>query len=213
MTPVSIRHLLPGALLVAVAAVCVAWLEVEPHQVDPCERPGELALVHQIPGARAPEPVDFGSPELILRARSTLDNPFSLGEPMRFQLVRSFDVLTMSGRPVSLVSQKIEAENHRLVERRVGDTLLPVHIVEDHTRSPSLLVAYFHVYGNRPVAYPLTEQLSQVPEVLRSGSPAISTWIISAATDRLSQRDVEAKALAWVDSAWSFHRQRCAPSI
>ncbi len=211
MSPISTRLRAPALLLLLLAASAVTALAAHPHWTDPCANPEALAVTSLIPGARHVGSREIDRADVTLWVRGEFPHPLPGAAPFRYQIVRSHDLLRASMRPVRLVDQKIDAEHHRVEWVEVEDQRLPIHLVLDYTRSPSLLIAYLQIYGNRPSANPMWTHLGGLATVLRDGAPPVTTLILSGAVLRSRAPEVEEAAIHWLSEAWRFYDRFCAP--
>ncbi|MCP5059198.1 MAG: hypothetical protein GY937_21035 [bacterium] len=212
MSLLSRRFVLAIAGLLGVTAILVAILTVRPHRFDPCAHPQTLSVTSLIPGAKHLETKELGpDSRYLMRTEGTFSNPISRKAPFEYEIVRSFDVLNMALRPVTLVAPQIDAEHHRLESIDVDGTSIPVHIVEDFTKQPPQLIAYIQAYGLTPSSNPMASHLLNFLGVLRHGTPAVTTVIVNGPITRAGQPEAEESALRWLGDSWKFIERFCAP--
>lgn len=207
----STRYRRSLLLLLMGAAAGVGFISENPRHVDPCLRPGALAATTLIPGARhlMTRP-SSGLHETLLWAEGNFDNPLSEEAPFTYRVVRSHDLLYLASRPVNLISDSIDGERHRVKTIDVDGTELPIHVVEDYTKVPNLLIAYFHLYGLEPAEDPVSNHLGHFVDVIAGGTPAVTTVIVNGPITRLGLEDAEADATEFLASTYRFIDEYCS---
>lgn len=213
MNLLSRRFAIAIAGMLGVTALVVAALTARPHRHDPCARPEVLSVSSLIPGARHtrtrdPDPKDRFS----LWVEGTFANLLSAKDPFQYRIVRSYNVLGASLNPTNLVAPHTDAEHHRMESIEMDGTSIPVHVVEDYTKHPPQLIAYFQMYGVTPVSNPIATHLRSFRNVLRYGTPPVTTVIVNGPMTRADRPEVEEKVLAWLGGAWQFIDRFCAPT-
>jgi hypothetical protein len=207
----SNRYLMPAAALLLVAAGAVGWLTQNPRRVDPCARPGALAVTSLIPGAthlRVKKQASTGSQ--VLWTEGTFTNPLSAEQPFHYQMVRSYSLLHQASRPVNLVSETIDAEHHRVVHVEAAGQQIPVHLVEDYTKQPHRLIAYFHIYGLEPSEQPLASHLGHFATVIGKGTPVLTTVVVDGVIHRKGLEVATEASLSWLVGSFEFFDRFCS---
>ncbi|MCP5066421.1 MAG: hypothetical protein GY946_07625, partial [bacterium] len=170
MIQVTTRHRKAMAFLLFVAAACMIWTKENPRRFDPCRQPAAISVTSLISGSTHKGSRNSNREDVTLWVEGTFENPLSNEAPFRYQIIRSYDLLHQSARPVNLVSDKIDAEHHRVENLEIDGQTVPVHIVEDYTTTPNRLIAYLHIHGIDPTESLFSDQLGRLPEIVRTGA-------------------------------------------
>lgn len=193
------------------AAAGVGVISENPRHIDPCLRPGALAATTLIPKARHLLTRDSSEEhETLLWAEGNFDNPLSDDAPFTYRLVRSHDLLYVASRPVNLISETIDGERHRVKTIEVDGVEVPIHVVEDYTKVPNLLIAYFHLYGLEPAEDPVSNHLTHFGDVILGGTPAITTVIVDGPITRAGLEEAEAEATEFLSGVYRFIDEYCS---
>jgi len=200
---------------------------------DRCARPGAIKATSLIPGTLAlGERLEALDGDTIQWSEGEVAHPVFPTLPMRFQIVRSFDATKLYANPLRYAAfrgaqpaaddaeseagatePRVEPEELRLREARVGGVALPIHVAWDHTQAPhgpSRLVAWFFVFDNEPVRSPLSSQLENALSLAAGGPRPMTLVTISALASEETVVRVEDAASAWLENAWAYMARACA---
>lgn len=211
MNLLSRRFLVAITALLGVCAATMTWFTLHPYRQDPCVRADTLGVTFLIPNSRHLRLRTELPEDVVLWAEGRFANPLSEANPFRYQIVRGYGTLRRSTHPVSLVDNDVDAESHRITVLEVGKASLPIHIVEDFTRSPPRVIAYLQIHGTTPTESPITAHLSNLGAVLREGAQPVTTIIVDGLITRQGMPETEKALLDWFGGAWTFFDRFCQP--
>jgi hypothetical protein len=208
---VSARFL-PHIALLAVLAGAVVWPAwLSPRRTDPCAHPDVLPVTGLIPGSRPEgERRDRLGGDIVQWSEGRVTDPGLAGEsPLFFRMIRTYNVLKMAQRPLSLMPTPVEPETVRveLVEAPGGP--LPIHVVRTTRAAGFYVAAYLYLYGNDPVPHPFGYQLRGALRELREGRRPLTLILVGGPAIRENAAKREDLALRWIVSAWQHYRSMC----
>jgi hypothetical protein len=212
VSPLSGRYaawLLAAAL---VAAVPVALHSLSRLDRDDCADPGAFRVTLLIPGSQ-PVAGDRTLPRRMLqRSLGSVDAGLRGTPALEYAIVRSFEPIRLVQRPARFVVRRFDAQSQELVWTERGGERLPIHWTFERTRSLPQFVAYFFVYGSRPVAHPLLALVGSAPARLVTGARPL-TLVAIAGQARPGELDaLEKVAEDWLFAAWAHYRAVCRGS-
>lgn len=177
---------------------------------DPCRSPEALKATSLIPGTTAlGERLESLTLATFQWSEGTVANPVFRDQAFRFQIIRSYDAPSLYERPVMFAGDKLEPERSEVQEVETASGGLPLHVVWDHTTSPSRLAAYFFVFDNRAVRSPLRAQLGRAVELAITGQRPLTLVLISGEATRATVERAERAATDWLARAWPFVAEAC----
>jgi len=199
------KHLIVLLLLFA-APILVT--DLRPRRRDDCRDPAFLFVTSLIEGSK---PVGESMPErsedIVQWSYGELANPELPREPLRFQIVRSYDRQYTS--PMQMLGGPFDPELHRLetVATPAGD--LRIHVAVDHTTEPSRVAAWTFVYGGRSVENPLIAILASAPRQLVGGYLPLTVLMVDGKASHHRTEPVAAEARRWLVAAWQHVATAC----
>ena len=209
MNMLSRRFVIAIATMLVVCAAATTWFTSHPRRHDPCVRADTLGVTSLIPGGRHLGLRTELDDDVVLWAKGQFANPLSGTDPFRYQIIRGYDTLRRSTHPVSLVDEEVEAESQRKVVLEIGETSLPIQIVEDFTHLPPRLIAYLQIHGTTPTENPLAAHLRNLGGLLREGAQPVTTIIVDGPVTQSGLPETEKAVLDWFGGAWTFFDRFC----
>lgn len=199
MTRASTRFAWPLIGLFAVLALLVGWQEMRPRLSDPCARPFELTATGAIPGSvPGRDRNDHGDEAVVQWSRGTVAHPLSDQPPLEFQIIRSYDGRPFYERAVWVAPQKVQPEQHDVVEVDTPDGPVPIHLVYDLTKSPGVLVGYVFVQGLAATQNPFLYQIRRAWSQLVQGRPPLTLLLVSGTAPQRAREAVEERMRTWL---------------
>jgi hypothetical protein len=200
------------AVLLLAAALPGAASRFGGRRHDPCRAPEALRATSLIPDTTAlGERRESLTPATFQWSEGTVPNPAFPDHPLVFQLVRSYDGTKLYERPVSFAREKLEPERREVREVATSLGTIPVHVVWDHTSSPSTLVAYFFVFDEDVVRSAFLAQLRAAIDLALTGPRPVTLVLISGVAAPQAAPAVERAATEWLARAWPFVADACRP--
>lgn len=197
------------ALLVVASLPGIAALRGS-HGADPCRAPDALKATSLIPGTTAlGERLESFTAATFQWSEGEVANPVFEDQPLQFQIIRSYDGAYLYERPTQFAGDKLEPEHASVRDLDASGERLPIHIVWDHTVSPSRLVAYFFVFDNRPVRSPLFAQLRHAVGLAVGGPRPTTLVLLSGTATPATAERAERAAVDWLARAWPFVAEAC----
>jgi len=200
------------AAALALGLAPVAMSSLHPRFRDPCRNPAALQATSLIDGFRPlGERLEKRGPHDIQWSEGEIPRVGRPSEPLHFQILRSYDARKLYEHTVRFASEKLEPEEHEILPRISQGEELPIHLVRDHTRSPSVILAYLFAYRGRPVAQPLLALLEDAPRQLLRGSAPLTLFLVEARAPHRRTAAAEEAAERWLVAAWRQYRMACGP--
>jgi len=199
------------AAALALGLAPVAMSSLHPRFRDACRNPAALQATSLIDGSRPlGERLEERGPRDIQWSEGEIPLARQPAQPLHFQILRSYDARKLYEHTVRFASVKLEPEEHEVLRLTSKGVELPIHLVRDHTRSPSVVLAYLFAYRGRPVARPLLALLKDAPRQLLHGSAPLTLFLVEAKAPHRRTAAVEAVAEHWLVAAWHQYRTACA---
>jgi len=209
VSPLSGRYALLVLAAALAAAVPIALHSLSWMDRDDCADPGAFRATLLIPGSR---PV-AGDQELPRRMLQRSQGSVGSGAPgipaLEYAIVRSFEPVRLLQRPARFVAGRLDAQDQKLAWTERDGQRLPIHWTFERTRSLPQFVAYFFVYGSRPVAHPLLALLGSAPMRLLSGARPLTLVAIGGQAPPGDLATLEKAAEDWLFEAWAHYRGVC----
>lgn len=210
MSAVSGRHGRALVAILAVALVPVAANTLRPRRHDPCSNPGALIATSLIPSVNPKgEQWDKRKNGVIQWSLGTIPVPGAPGNPLQFEIVRSYVARDLYQNTLGFAWKKVEAEDHLVFEVGGPGQEAPIHVVHDHTGRRSRTIAYLFIYGNRPVGSPFLYQLSLAPRELIFGQKPLTLVVVHGTSPRHHTEAVDSVARRFLGDAWAFYQRSC----
>jgi hypothetical protein len=208
MIPLSGRYGKHLIVLLLLLAVPMLAAELRPRRRDDCRDPALLFVTSLIEGSKpVGESMPGDSADVIQWSYGELANPQSPRNPLRFQIVRSYDRAYTELNP--LLGAPFEAEVHAVEEVQTSSGRIPIHLAIDHTKEPSRLAAWTFVYDGRPVETPLFSILASAPRQLVGGYLPLTILMVDGTTSRGEVEPAAHAATEWLVAAWQHVAMAC----
>jgi hypothetical protein len=206
LSPRYAKRLIALLLLFAVPTLAIGLV---PPRQDDCRDPALLFVTALIEGSKpVGESLPGDTNDVIQWSYGEIAHPETQREPLRFQIVRSYD--RNHAEPIHLLGgTPFEAELHSVQTLSTPAGPVPIHVAVDHTKRPSRLAAWLFVYDGRPVASPFLSVLASAPRQLVGGTLPITILMVDGTTGRGNVEPVENAAKQWLAAAWQHVATAC----
>ena len=212
MTPIASRFLLPALALLLLAGVPV-WMHARgDRHYDDCLNPALLSQTHRIPnswGARVLE--NLHKKGVVQWIVGSVEQERSGVGPLRFQIIRSFEPLTLYRHAMGGIDGLPFADEPTVHWVEAGDQRLPVTVLRDAFDDDARISAYLFGFDNLPVLRPFGAILESTPRQLQSGTLPLTMIRVYGPALRPRVEVAEELALQWIADAWRFYDSACAP--
>jgi len=209
VSPLSGRYALLLLAAALVTAVPIGLHSLSRLDRDDCVDPGALRFTLLIQGSQ-PVAEDTPLPRRMLQRSLGSVGAGVRGIPaLEYAILRSFEPVRLVQRPARFVAGRFDAQGQELVWTERDGEWLPIHWTFERTRSLPLFVAYFFVYGSRPVAHPLLALLGSAPARLLTGARPLTLVVIAGQAPPGDLDAVEKVAEDWLFAAWAHYRGVC----
>jgi hypothetical protein len=182
--------------------------ELRARRRDDCRDPALLFVTSAIEGSKPTgESMPSASKDVIQWSYGQLANPQFPKNPLRFQVVRSYDRAYLS--PTQVLGTPLDPEVHSLERVPANGTEVPIHMVIDNTRDPSRFAAWVFAHDGRPVENPLFAMLSSAPRQLALGSQPVTVLMVDGILLGEDPAPILGVAKRWLVAAWEYFAQAC----
>lgn len=211
----SRRLVIPGALLLVLAAAPRVWSELAPDRRDPCADPTALREIGAIAGSEpGGERLEALGPQRIQWSEGTLLDADGQPTSLRYHVIRSFDGRGFYVRPFAAAAGSLEPE--RQTRHRVPTSSGPieVHRAVDgagrFTRGAERTASWTFLHGNEPVASPVLARAFHAAESLRSGQVPITMLLVTGPVPVQRRTALLERVDRWLADAVEYHLRVCA---
>jgi len=195
-----------GVLLIF--AVPILHTMFDARRRDDCRDPALLFVTSLIEGSKPTgESMPTSSDGVIQWSYGQLANPQYPKNPLRFQIVRSFDRAFSS--PTNVLGETLDPEAHDVDRVPAPSGELPVHVAIDNTRNPSRFAAWVFLHDGRPTQNPFLSVLASAPRQLLGGSLPVTLLMVDGILIGEDPGPVTGVAKRWFVAAWEQFVKAC----